>query len=244
MSLTKGYQRWYISLPPVFFPLKTCPEETYWKIGYWHYLNECFKAPGRLSAPSGSLKIRGQLMKSLAEAVYPQWARKHRKWRVTCEVNPRSLAELFWQLVGGNFNHLQWSFKVLLSFCWNSAIQGRAICILGKLTTRFCVYSHRLLLDNMSLEGRNSLYQQNQLGLGIHSGKHDGCNRSMTRIFRRSPTSPTRLTMTKVNWLTLRAHKTPTRCKHKTGLKDLAPFQSRWVGWVEEWGEPGGWGVQ
>lgn len=71
MSLTKGQQRWYISLVS---SLKICPKETYWKIGYWHYLNECFQAPGRqrLTAPSGSLKIRGQMMKSLADAVYPQ----------------------------------------------------------------------------------------------------------------------------------------------------------------------------
>lgn len=41
-----------------FFSLKICPEEMYRKIGYWHYLNECFQARGevRLTAPSGSLK--------------------------------------------------------------------------------------------------------------------------------------------------------------------------------------------
>lgn len=64
---------------------------------------------------------------------------------------------------------------------------------------------HSLSLDNMHLKGKTAYINKNQLGLGIHSCKNDGCNKSLSRNLLSSPTGTTRPTMTKLNRLT-RAH--------------------------------------
>lgn len=51
----------------LFFSFKICPEETYWKIGYWQYLNECFQTPGEAQCTVWLFKAKKEKEKKKKE---------------------------------------------------------------------------------------------------------------------------------------------------------------------------------
>lgn len=114
MSLTKESQHHSSVFPLIETSRRNILEDWILTLSKW-----MFSGPGEagLIVPSSKKKkkrerkrkrnIRGQLMKSLADPVYPQRERKHRKWRVTHGVNSNTFVQVFRRLACRNPNRFQ-----------------------------------------------------------------------------------------------------------------------------------------